>query len=55
MSPGAVLATIVQQAHAYVFPNSMWSIEPQRIGLLNFNNAKAAPTLNAKQVPWYFG
>ena len=52
---GAVLARVVQQASAHVFPNGMWSVEAQRIGLQNLNDAKATQTLDAKQVPWDFG
>jgi hypothetical protein len=55
MSPGAVPTPIVQQARAYVFPHRMWPIEFQSIGLLNLDGAKAAQTLNAKQVPRDFG
>jgi hypothetical protein len=55
MSPGAVLARVVQQARAYVFPNGVRTIEPQSICLLNLNSAKAAQTFHAKQVPWDFG
>jgi hypothetical protein len=52
--PGAVLASVVQQARAYVFPNGVRPIEPEGIGLLNLDDAKAAPTLNAKQVAGNF-
>ena len=55
MPPGSVLAGVVQQPHAYVFPNGVRSIEPQGVGFLYLNDAKAAPTLNAKQVSWDFG
>jgi len=52
MAPGAVLACVVQETHAYVFPHGVRSIEPESIGLLNLNDAKAAQTFHAEQVPW---
>jgi len=55
MSPGAVLACVVQQPHPNFFPNGVRAIKPKRIGLLNLNRAKAAQTFHAKQVPWDFG
>lgn len=54
MPPGAVLAGVVQQARAYVLPNGVRPIEPESIGRLNFNDAKAAQTFNAEQVPGDF-
>lgn len=51
MSPGAVLALVVQQARAYIFQNGVRAVEPDRVGLLNFNDAQAAQALDAKQVP----
>jgi hypothetical protein len=55
MSAGAVLARVVQQPHPNFFPNGMWPIEFQSIGLLNLDGAKAAQAFDAKQVPGNFG
>jgi hypothetical protein len=50
-----MLAPVVQQARPYIFPNGVRAIEPEGIGLLNFNDAKAAQTFDAKQMPGNFG
>jgi hypothetical protein len=41
MSPGPVLTTIIKQARPDVFPNSVRSIEPNRVHLLNLDDARA--------------
>jgi len=48
MAPGAVLAPVGQQPIPDVLPNGMWPIEPQCVGLLNLDGAKAAQTFHAK-------
>jgi hypothetical protein len=55
MAPSTVLACVVQQPHPDFFPHSVWPIKPKCVGLLNFNDAKAAQTFHAQQVPWDFG
>jgi hypothetical protein len=54
-SAGAVLASVVQESRTYVLPHGVRAIQPQGVGLLNFNDAKAAQAFDAKQVPGDFG
>jgi hypothetical protein len=55
VAASAVLAPIAQQARAYVFKNGVRAIEPESFRFLNFNDAKAAQTLDANQVPGNLG
>jgi len=48
MASGALLACVVQQARADFFPNRVRPIEPECVGLLNLDGAKAAQTFHAK-------
>jgi hypothetical protein len=46
-----MLAVVVEQRQVDVFPNRVRPVEPNRVGRLNLNDAKATKTLDAEQVP----
>jgi hypothetical protein len=50
-----MLATIVEQAESNILPHGMWPIQPDGVGLLNFNDAKAAQAFHAKHMSRDFG
>jgi hypothetical protein len=50
MTTSTIDAGLVKQSLPDIFPDGMWSIEPDRIGLLNFDDAKAAHALDAQRV-----
>jgi hypothetical protein len=46
----AIGAGLVEQSLPDIFPDSVRSIEPDRIPLLNFDNAKAADAFDAEHM-----
>jgi len=50
VTTGAICAGLVEQSLPDILPDGIWSIEPESICLLNFDDAKAAHALNPQHV-----
>jgi hypothetical protein len=50
VATGAICAGLVEQSLPGILPDGIWSIKPNRIRLLNFDDTKAAQALNPQQV-----
>ena len=49
------MAAVIEQTLPHVFIYGVRAVEPDGVGLVNFNNAIAAQTFDAKQMPRDFG